>query len=278
MSLCKEQVILQYFESCKKRPKAKNPPTYRFFQKILQDEKICEKKDVYQTSSGLGVYCKLGKGKPINIGRRYGFVVKGTARLRKMFALPDCQIIIFISDEKTSTSNVRTKNIFVCIPWVEQGAAKVSKCKVFSFISLPHADIVTDPGRVISKCLEFKKQPKARKSRKNKLPSLDSQSSSLSSDCTPPLDKENVVVKKEVFSFDSLICSDGFSNPEDFNEDGDQNYDSSLINQGMDNEQMDVVVSGQIKTELFEDKDSFFHLNGPVSTFFTGYGDYNYFN
>ena len=193
MSMSKEQLCLDYLELCKNKPKGKNPPTYLFFQKFLERRKICERSEVFQTRSGLGVYCKLGE-EPINIGRRYGFVVKANDSLRKMFGLSKTPIIIFISGEITSTSNVKTENMFVCVPWIDQNVPKVSKCRIVSFINLKDGTIVNERDKVVLKCRNFIKPQKDHKPRKNRTECLDFPSDF----CSPPIEEpEDVVIKEE---------------------------------------------------------------------------------
>jgi len=165
MSLSKEDLCHEFCETCK-RGKHKSPPTYLFFQDLFSEWKLCQREDLLQSSSGLGIYYKLGKGQYETIGRRYVFCLEANKVLKQKFFLPECRLIFFVSDEKTSTSVVQTKNIFVCVPFFDIGGVRISKCKVISYICLETGEIVKEPEAVYNKCVEFKKQPKPRKPRK----------------------------------------------------------------------------------------------------------------
>jgi len=157
---------------------------------------------VFQTKSGVGVYYRLERGEKMTIGRRYGFVVKTTPELKRKFSLPECPILFFVSDERTSTSSVQTKNIFVCVPSLEKGAKKLSTCRVVCFISLPSGTIVKNQEHVASKCLEHKKKERVhtpRKAKKEKAapvvaPKQDEEELDF---CPPPLSEEQNEMPEE---------------------------------------------------------------------------------
>jgi len=239
MSLSKEDLCHEFCETCK-RGKHKSPPTYLFFQDLFSEWGLCQREDLLQSSSGLGIYYKLGRGQYETIGRRYVFCLEANKELKLKFFLPECRLIFFVSDEKTSTSVVQTKNIFVCVPFFDIGGTRISKCKVISYIRLDTGEIINEPEAVYRKCVEFKKQPKPRKPRKVTAPvppescPKEPVGSFLSSNkqtepgfCPPPVTYEGPSAPENVIPNDSEKPSDSTTEECDGLEEDEPMHDDS---------------------------------------------------